>query len=105
MIILIMLYMSLSKIAMAPWVNNHYPITILHNKTKSGSMMSRYYYDATFKNNKTPGLGDTIYYVNNGEKSHGDVQLFKKIKPTEEEIFLYESNNGVLFTVMKMKGL
>ena len=76
--------------------------THITKKTKSGSMMSRQaHMELLLKNNKTPGLGDTIYYVNNGEKkSHGDVQRrTKKIKATEEEIFLYESNNGELFPV------
>jgi DNA polymerase elongation subunit (family B) len=47
--------------------------------TKSGSMMSRQaHMELLLKANKSPGLGDTIFYVNNGEKkSHGDVQKKK----------------------------
>jgi DNA polymerase elongation subunit (family B) len=47
--------------------------------TKSGSMMSRQaHMELLLQANKSPGLGDTIYYVNNGEKkSHGDVQKKK----------------------------
>ena len=47
--------------------------------TKSGSLMSRQAHMELLMNaNKKPGLGDTIYYVNNGEKkSHGDVQKKK----------------------------
>ena len=47
--------------------------------TKSGSMMSRQaHMELLLQSNKSPGLGDTIFYVNNGEKkSHGDVQKRK----------------------------
>jgi DNA polymerase elongation subunit (family B) len=47
--------------------------------TKSGSMMSRQaHMELLLQANKSPGLGDTIFYVNNGEKkSHGDVQKKK----------------------------
>lgn len=47
--------------------------------TKSGSMMSRQaHMELLLKSGKNPGLGDTIFYVNNGEKkSHGDVQKKK----------------------------
>ena len=47
--------------------------------TKSGSMMSRQaHMELLLQANKNPGLGDTIFYVNNGErKSHGDVQKRK----------------------------
>ena len=65
-------------------------------------MMSRQaHMELLLKNNKTPGLGDTIYYVNNGEKkSHGDVQRRnKKNKSNRRRDFLYESNNGELFPV------
>jgi hypothetical protein len=45
-------------------------------KTKSGSFMSRQaHMELLLKNKVSAGLGDTVYYVNNGErKSHGDVQ-------------------------------
>jgi len=44
--------------------------------TKSGSLMSRQaHMELVLKSNTSVGLGDTIYYVNNGtRKSHGDVQ-------------------------------
>jgi len=47
--------------------------------TKAGNMMSRQaHMELLIIENKNPGLGDTIYYVNNGEKkSHGDVQKKK----------------------------
>jgi len=47
--------------------------------TRAGNMMSRQaHMELLIKENKSPGLGDTIYYVNNGEKkSHGDVQKKK----------------------------
>ena len=45
-------------------------------RTKSGSLMSRQaHMELAIENNLQVGLGDTIYYVNNGQrKSHGDVQ-------------------------------
>jgi len=45
-------------------------------KTKSGSLMSRQaHMELLLANNIPAGLGDTVYYVNNGaRKSHGDVQ-------------------------------
>jgi len=48
-------------------------------KTKSGSLMSRQaHMELAMLNNLSVGLGDTIYYVNNGlRKSHGDVQKVK----------------------------
>ena len=48
-------------------------------RTKSGNLMSRQAHMELLLNaNKTAGLGDTIYYVNNGtKKSHGDVQKKK----------------------------
>ena len=47
--------------------------------TKAGNMMSRQaHMELLIKEVKNPGLGDTIFYVNNGEKkSHGDVQKKK----------------------------
>jgi DNA polymerase elongation subunit (family B) len=47
--------------------------------TKAGNMMSRQaHMELLIKEGKNPGLGDTIFYVNNGEKkSHGDVQKKK----------------------------
>lgn len=48
-------------------------------KTKSGSFMSRQaHMELSIKHELSVGLGDTIYYVNNGtRKSHGDVQKKK----------------------------
>ncbi len=48
-------------------------------RTKSGSFMSRQaHMELVMKENVPVGLGDTIYYVNNGlRKSHGDVQRKK----------------------------
>jgi DNA polymerase elongation subunit (family B) len=48
-------------------------------RTKSGSLMSRQaHMELAMKHDLPVGLGDTIYYVNNGErKSHGDVQKKK----------------------------
>ena len=48
-------------------------------RTKSGSLMSRQaHMELALANNLNVGLGDTIYYVNNGtRKSHGDVQKRK----------------------------
>lgn len=45
-------------------------------KTKAGSLMSRQaHMELALKHELPIGLGDTIYYVNNGQmKSHGDVQ-------------------------------
>lgn len=58
----------------------------LHCKkvTKSGAAMSRQaHMELVIKNNYTPSLGETIYYVNNGtKKSDGDVQ--KITKPTKK---------------------
>jgi DNA polymerase elongation subunit (family B) len=48
-------------------------------RTKSGSFMSRQaHMELAMANGLSVGLGDTIYYVNNGtRKSHGDVQKKK----------------------------
>lgn len=48
--------------------------------TKSGSLMSRQaHMELIIQNDYPAGLGDTIYYVNNGlKKSHGDVQKVAK---------------------------
>jgi len=66
-------------------------------KTKAGNSMSRQaHMELLIRAGISPGLGDTVYYVNNGEKkSHGDVQKkTRKIKSTKEEVSLYETNNG-----------
>jgi len=59
-------------------------------KTKSGSLMSRQaHMELLLQNNIPAGLGDTVYYVNNGtRKSHGDVQK----KGTEVIINCYMVN-------------
>ena len=63
--------------------------------TKSGSLMSRQAHMELLMNaGKNPGLGDTIYYVNNGEKkSHGDVQK-KTTKMTKKQIEDYTKIHG-----------
>jgi DNA polymerase elongation subunit (family B) len=47
----------------------------VNKRTKSGSLMSRQaHMELLLHNNVSAGLGDTVYYVNNGQrKSHGDV--------------------------------
>jgi hypothetical protein len=53
---------------------------------------------------KTPGLGDTIYYVNNGEKkSHGDVQK-KTTKMTKKQIEDYTKIHGAVPPEMLSKS-
>ena len=51
----------------------------IQKRTKSGSLMSRQaHMELVMENKSNVGLGDTIYYVNNGtRKSHGDVQKVK----------------------------
>jgi DNA polymerase elongation subunit (family B) len=63
--------------------------------TKAGSLMSRQAHMELLMNaGKKPGLGDTIYYVNNGEKkSHGDVQK-KTTKMTKKQIEDYMNIHG-----------
>ena len=65
-------------------------------KTKSGSLMSRQaHMELAIKHNLPVGLGDTIYYVNNGErKSHGDVQKKNKWNATAVEKKQYAVDNG-----------
>jgi len=64
--------------------------------TKSGSLMSRQAHMELIINGDYPaGLGDTIYYVNNGtKKSSGDVQ--KITKPTKKQNEDYMAKFGVL---------
>jgi DNA polymerase elongation subunit (family B) len=64
-------------------------------KTISGSLMSRQAHMELLMNaGKKPGLGDTIYYVNNGvKKSHGDVQK-KTTKMTKKQIEEYTKIHG-----------
>ena len=66
-------------------------------KTKSGSLMSRQaHMELAIKHNIPVGLGDTIYYVNNGErKSHGDVQKKNIWNATAAEKRKYKAEHGV----------
>ena len=62
--------------------------------TKSGSLMSRQaHMELIMMSDYPAGLGDTIYYVNNGEKkSSGDVQ--KITKPTKKQQEEFTAKNG-----------
>jgi len=62
--------------------------------TKSGSLMSRQaHMELIIENNYPAGLGETIYYVNNGvKKSSGDVE--KKNKWNKKEVEEYLIKNG-----------
>jgi len=63
--------------------------------TKAGSLMSRQaHMELIIQNDYPAGLGDTIYYVNNGvKKSSGDVT--KITKPTKKQQEEYRAKNGV----------
>jgi DNA polymerase elongation subunit (family B) len=58
--------------------------------TKSGSLMSRQaHMELVLQNNYPAGLGETIYYVNNGtKKSDGDVQKISKPTKKMQEEFI-----------------
>jgi len=73
--------------------------------TKAGSLMSRQAHMELLMNaGKNPGLGDTIYYVNNGEKkSHGDVQK-KTTKMTKKQIQDYMDGYGAVPLEMLSKS-
>jgi DNA polymerase elongation subunit (family B) len=73
--------------------------------TKAGSLMSRQAHMELLMNaDKKPGLGDTIYYVNNGEKkSHGDVQK-KTTKMTKKQIEDYTKVHGSIPPEMLSKS-
>jgi DNA polymerase elongation subunit (family B) len=62
--------------------------------TKAGSLMSRQaHMELILQNNYNAGLGETIYYINNGtKKSSGDVQ--KISKPTKKQQEEYYSIHG-----------
>ena len=62
--------------------------------TKSGSLMSRQAHMELIIQNEYPaGLGETIYYVNNGiKKSSGDVQKVTKPTKKQQEEFLLKYN-------------
>jgi DNA polymerase elongation subunit (family B) len=62
----------------------------IQKTTKSGSLMSRQaHMELILQNDYPAGLGETIYYVNNGiKKSDGDVQkITKATKKQQEEYF------------------
>ena len=62
--------------------------------TKAGSLMSRQaHMELILQNDHPAGLGDTIYYINNGvKKSSGDVQ--KISKPTKKQQEEFTAKNG-----------
>jgi hypothetical protein len=62
--------------------------------TKAGSLMSRQaHMELIILNDYPAGLGDTIYYINNGtKKSSGDVQ--KITKPTKKQQEEFTAKNG-----------
>jgi DNA polymerase elongation subunit (family B) len=74
---------------------NDYKIHVT-KKTKAGSLMSRQaHMELVIKHDLPVGLGDTIYYVNNGnKKSHGDVQKKNIWNSTASEKKEYMINNG-----------
>ena len=92
------LEIPISKIANKSRVKQSIKDYKLHMKkrTKSGSLMSRQaHMELAIKHELNVGLGDTIYYVNNGErKSHGDVQKKNKWNATAAEKREYAINNG-----------
>jgi hypothetical protein len=63
--------------------------------TKAGSLMSRQaHMELVIENEHPAGLGDTIYYVNNGlKKSDGDVQ--KVTKPTKKAQEEFLATHGI----------
>jgi hypothetical protein len=65
-------------------------------RTKSGSLMSRQaHMELAIRHNLPVGLGDTVYYVNNGEKkSHGDVQKKNTWSATAAEKREYKAKYG-----------
>jgi DNA polymerase elongation subunit (family B) len=58
--------------------------------TKAGSLMSRQaHMELILQNDYPAGLGDTIYYINNGtKKSSGDVQKISKPTKKQQEEFI-----------------
>jgi hypothetical protein len=75
-------------------------------RTKSGSLMSRQaHMELLIQNNYNAGLGETIYYVNNGlKKSHGDVQKFtpKKDKTNIDQLLLFKKPEPIPEKVLKI---
>ena len=74
---------------------NEYKVHIT-KKTKAGSLMSRQaHMELAIQHNLPVGLGDTIYYVNNGEKkSHGDVVKKNVWNATAQEKREYKAKYG-----------
>jgi DNA polymerase elongation subunit (family B) len=68
----------------------------IQKTTKAGSLMSRQAHMELILQNEYPaGLGDTIYYINNGtKKSSGDVQ--KVSKPTKKQQEEYQLKYGTI---------
>ena len=66
----------------------------IQKTTKAGSLMSRQaHMELIIQNDHPAGLGDTIYYVNNGvKKSSGDVT--KISKPTKKQQEEFTTKNG-----------
>jgi DNA polymerase elongation subunit (family B) len=66
----------------------------IQKTTKSGSLMSRQaHMELILQNDYPAGLGDTIFYVNNGtKKSSGDVQ--KVTKPTKKQQEEFTAKHG-----------
>ena len=66
----------------------------IQKTTKAGSLMSRQaHMELIIQNDHPAGLGDTIYYVNNGvKKSSGDVT--KISKPTKKQQEEFTAKNG-----------
>jgi len=62
----------------------------IQKTTKSGSLMSRQaHMELILQNDYPAGLGDTIYYINNGtKKSSGDVQRVTKPTKKQQEDYL-----------------
>lgn len=82
----------LSKMANKARVKQSIPDYIKYCKktTKSGASMSRQaHMELIVSNNYPAGLGDTIYYINNGtKKSSGDVQKISKPTKKYQQDFL-----------------
>lgn len=68
----------------------------IQKTTKAGSLMSRQaHMELILQNDYSAGLGETIYYVNNGfKKSDGDVQkVTKATKKQQEDYFIKHGTN------------
>ena len=69
----------------------------IQKTTKSGSLMSRQaHMELILQNDYPAGLGETIYYVNNGfKKSDGDVQKVTKATKKQQEDFLAKHGTSI----------